>query len=503
MSDLSNRIVQKLWSYCNVLRDDGLSYQDYLEQLTFLLFLKMADERERLIGEKQAIPAGYRWADLSAPQMEGVELEQHYRETLRVLGSEKGMLGLIFEKAQNKIQDPAKLRQLIVELIGKENWSAMASDVKGEAYEGLLERNAQDVKGGAGQYFTPRALIDAIVDCIQPRPGEIVADPACGTGGFLLSAHEYLKNHYELDRDQKRHLRYDALRGVELVPNVARLCGMNLFLHGIGPDGTDEHEPPIAIDDALRDEPSLRAQVVITNPPFGKKSSITIVNEEGDTDRQALTYNRPDFWTTTSNKQLNFVQHVKSLLAIHGRAAVVVPDNVLFEGGAGEIVRRNLLNECDVHTLLRLPTGIFYAQGVKANVLFFDRKPGAKDPWTKTVWVYDLRTNRHFTLKTKRMMRADLDQFVDCYRPADRHQRQATWSEQAPEGRWRAYTYEEIVARDKVSLDLFWLRDESLEDSDNLPDPHILAQEIADDLRSALAQIEDVLGDLEQRAVLD
>jgi len=499
MSDTANRIVQKLWSYCNVLRDDGLSYQDYLEQLTFLLFLKMADERAQLTGDPQPIPAGYRWADLAAPQMEGVELEQHYRDTLHELGQQGGMLGLIFEKAQNKIQDPAKLRQLVVELIGKENWSAMSADVKGDAYEGLLERNAQDTKSGAGQYFTPRALIDAIVDCVRPQPGEVVADPACGTGGFLLAAHEYVKNHFELDRDQKHHLRFEALRGVELVPNVARLCAMNLFLHGIGPDGTDGHAPPIRTDDALRDEPGSHADVVVTNPPFGKKSSITIVNEEGDTDRQTLTYNRPDFWTTTSNKQLNFVQHVKSLLKVHGRAAVVVPDNVLFEGGAGETVRRNLLKECEVHTLLRLPTGIFYAQGVKANVLFFDRRPGADKPWTRTVWVYDLRTNRHFTLKTKRMMRADIDEFVACYRPADRNNREATWSEAAPDGRWRPFTYEEIIARDKVSLDVFWLRDESLEDSAGLPEPHLLAQEIADDLRSALAQIEDILGDLELR----
>lgn len=499
MNSASVRIVQKLWSYCHVLRDDGLSYQDYLEQLTFLLFLKMADEREALTGEKQAIPAGYRWADLAAPQMEGVELEQHYRETLRILGEQRGMLGLIFEKAQNRIQDPAKLRQLIVELIGKEDWSGMSADVKGDAYEGLLERNAQDVKGGAGQYFTPRTLIDAIVDCVRPAPGEVIADPACGTGGFLLSAHEYLKNHYELDRKQKRHLRYDALRGTELVPNVARLCGMNLYLHGIGPDGKDNQEPPIRTDDALRDTPSEHAAVVITNPPFGKKSSITVVNDEGETDRQTLTYNRPDFWTTTSNKQLNFVQHVKSLLAIHGRAAVVVPDNVLFEGGAGETIRRNLLHECDVHTLLRLPTGIFYAQGVKANVLFFDRKPGARNPWTKKLWVYDLRTNKHFTLKTKRLARADLDDFVKCYNPADRHKRKATWSTKNPEGRWRAYGYDELIARDKVSLDLSWLRDESLEDSVNLPEPHILAQEIADDLESALEQIQSILVDLEPR----
>ena len=427
----------------------------------------------------------------------------------------------------------------------------MSADVKGDAYEGLLERNAQDVKGGPGQYFTPRSVIRAIVDCIQPQPGEVVADPACATGGLLLAAHEYLKSHFELDRDQKRHLRFEALRGVELVPNVVRLCGMNLYLHGIGPDGGDRHAPPIRTDDALRDAPGAHADVVVTNPPFGKKSSITIVNEEGDTDRQSLTYNRPDFWTTTSNKQLNFVQHVKSLLKVNGRAAVVVPDNVLFEGrrggdsapkrsrpeaarperrapvGAGEAVRRNLLKECDVHTLLRLPTGIFYAQGVKANVLFFDRKPGASDPWTRTVWVYDLRTNKHFTLKTRTMTRAgavvilrpsaaarrrraqtserrsDLDEFVECYRPGERHLRKPTWSEQTPDGRWRPYTYDEIVARDKVSLDLFWLRDESLEDSASLPDPHFIAQEIADDLRSALSQIEDILGNLEQRVGKD
>jgi type I restriction enzyme M protein len=237
--------------------------------------------------------------------------------------------------------------------------------------------------------------------------------------------------------------------------------------------------------------------VVLTNPPFGKKSSITVVNEEGETDKTTVTYKRPDFWTTTSNKQLNFVQHVKSLLTIHGRAAIVVPDNVLFEGGAGETVRRKLLAECDVHTLLRLPTGIFYAQGVKANVLFFDRKPGADTPWTKTVWVYDLRTNKHFTLKTNRLTRGDLDEFAESYRPGDRHNRAATWSEAQPDGRWRSYAYEEVIARDKVSLDLFWLRDDSLEDSANLPEPQVLAQEIADDLRAALEQIEDALSDLE------
>ncbi len=285
---------------------------------------------------------------------------------------------------------------------------------------------------------------------------------------------------------------------MELVDGVSRLCAMNLLLHGIGPTD-DETTPPIATDDALRDEPSVHADVVLTNPPFGKKSSITVINEAGETDRKTLTYNRPDFWTTTSNKQLNFVQHVKSLLKIHGRAAMVVPDNVLFEGGAGETVRRKLLRETEVHTLLRLPTGIFYAQGVKANVLFFDRKPGSDKPWTQEVWVYDLRTNGHFTLKERPLTRSDLDEFVACYQPGDRHNRKPTWSEETPDGRWRAYTYDELAQRDKLSLDLFWLRDESLEDSANLPEPHLLAEEIADDLRSALEEIEDVLGDLRER----
>jgi type I restriction enzyme M protein len=496
VTERSDQLVKKLWSYCNVLRDDGLSYQDYLEQLTFLLFLKMADERVDLTGGGNPIPEGYRWSDLAAPQMEGLKLEEHYRETLRFLGQQRGMLGLIFGKAQNKVQDPAKLRQLIVELIGKETWLSLSADVKGDAYEGLLERNAQDIKSGAGQYFTPRSIIDAIINCVRPQPGEVVCDPACGTGGFLLAAHNNIAGHYDLDRDQKKHLRYDAIRGVELVDGVSRLCAMNLFLHGIGP-ADDEHDPPIRTDDSLRNEPKDHFPVVVTNPPFGKKSSITVVNEEGETDTQTVTYRRPDFWTTTSNKQLNFVQHIKSLLTIHGRAAVVVPDNVLFEGGAGETVRRKLMHECELHTVLRLPTGIFYAQGVKANVIFFDRKPASEKPWTKEVWFYDLRTNKHFTLKESRMTRGDLDEFVECYRPGDRHNRTATWSEDNPEGRWRCYPYDEIISRDKASLDIFWLRDNDLEDSANLPNPHIIAQEIAEDLRTALAQIEDILTDLE------
>jgi type I restriction enzyme M protein len=498
MANDTGRIVQKLWSFCNVLRDDGLSYLDYIEQLTCLLFLKMAEERAGLTGEEQPIPAGCRWSDLAHSQMEGERLEAKYREVLATLGQQGGMLGLIFRKAQNRIQDPAKLRRLIVELIGQESWSAMSSDVKGDAYEGLLEKNAQDTKSGAGQYFTPRPLITAVVDCIQPAPGEALCDPACGTGGFLLAAHDYIAAQHKLDKDQKKHLRFDALRGIDIVDSVTRLCAMNLFLHGIGP--TDDHTPPpLKTDDALRDEPTAHFDVVLTNPPFGKKSSITVINAEGEEDRQSLTYNRPDFWTTTSNKQLNFVQHVKSLLKINGRAAVVVPDNVLFEGGAGEKIRRRLLHDCEVHTLLRLPTGIFYAQGVKANVLFFDRKAASEKPWTRELWVYDYRTNVHCTLKQNPLKRADLDDFVACYRPGDRHNRKPTWSDKNPEGRWRKYGYDELLARDKVSLDLFWLRDESLEDSANLPDPDVLAEEIAEDLRVALEQIEEVMEDLAER----
>ncbi len=381
----------------------------------------------------------------------------------------------------------------------REQWTSLDADVKGDAYEGLLEKNAQDTKGGAGQYFTPRPLIQAIVDVIRPQPGETICDPACGTGGFLLAAHDFIGRIPDLDRDQKQHLRLKALHGVELVDAVTRLCAMNLLLHGIGPSAADEEEPPVKTNDSLAADPGTRYQVVLTNPPFGKKSSVMVVNEEGDQERQALTVVRGDFRASTTNKQLNFVQHVKTILAIHGRAAVVVPDNVLFEGGAGETVRRTLLRECDVHTLLRLPTGIFYAQGVKANVLFFDRKPASETPWTKQLWIYDLRTNKHFTLKTNPLKRADLDEFVKCYHPENRHDRKATWSEPNPDGRWRSYPYEELIQRDKCSLDLFWLRDESLDATDNLPDPDVIAADIIEDLQAALEQFAAIQADLAGR----
>src|SRR2546421_1108411 len=322
---------------------------------------------------------------------------------------------------------------------------ALDVDVKGAAYEGLLERNAEELKSGAGQCFAPRALIPGILDVMRPESGMTICDPACGTGGFLLAAYEWIRdNSGPLDPDQRKHLQFDALKGWEIVDNTARLCVMNLLLHGIG---AEDAPSPIEVDDALKTDPGDRFDMVLTNPPFGRKSSMTFVNAEGEAEREDLVVVRDDFWASTSNKQLNFLQHVKTLLKPEGRAAIVVPDNVLFEVGAGETVRRKLLDECDVHTLLRLPTGLFYAQGVKANVLFFDRKPPAEKPWTKELWIYDFRTNVRYTLKTNQLKRSDIDEFVACYRPENRHRRKATWSEDSPQGRWRAYTYEELLQR--------------------------------------------------------
>ena len=485
MNNASSTIVDRVWNYCNVLRDDGVSYGDYLEQLTYLLFLKMDDENRTLLGRPGAIPPELGWQSLLPRQ--GADLEAQYLHILAELGKGAGLVPVIFRKAQNRIQDPAKLQRL-VELIDGETWIGLDIDTKGEIYEGLLEKNAQDTKSGAGQYFTPRPLIQAIVDVMRPAPGQTLCDPASGTGGFLLAAHDYVSAHHPLDRDQWHRLNHEALHGWEIVDNTARLCVMNLYLHGIGLESKDS---PIRVADSLAAHPGQYFDMVLTNPPFGKKSSVTFVTDEGEVRRESQNIVRDDFWTSTSNKQLNFVQHVRSILAHNGRAAVVVPDNVLFEGGAGEVVRRRLLNECDVHTLLRLPTGIFYAQGVKANVLFFDRKPASETPWTRQLWIYDLRTNQNFTLKTRTLARRDLDEFVACYNPINRRERQAN-----PQGRWRAFDYEELVARDKANLDIFWLRDESLEDSDHLPDPDVLAREIMEDLKSALEQFAGIVGEL-------
>lgn len=495
----ASQLVQKLKSFRNVLRDDGMSHTGYVEQLTFLLFLKMDQEQRQIaamgFGDFQSqIPEEYSWNSLV--KLSGVDQENHYRTILRELGQGTGLMPTIFRKAQNEIQDPSKLTRLI-NLINAETWSGMTSDLKGQVYEELLEDFGQDIKSGAGQYFTPRPLIKAIVDVMRPTPYDTVHDPAAGTGGFLLAAFSYVRDAYTLAAEQLYQLRNEAFTGVEIEQKTARLCVMNLYLHGIG---TDLEDSPITVGDSIANPPGAKFSMVLTNPPFGKKSSVTFDSGDGNgggKDQQVIV--RSDFWATTSNKQLNFVQHIFHILAVNGRAAVVVPDNVLFEGGAGETIRRKLLHQCDVHTLLRLPTGIFYKPGVKANVLFFDKKRGGARPNTRELWIYDLRTNMNVTLKQNPLTRADLDEFVACYNPDNRLNRVETWSEDNPDGRWRRFTYEQLMARDKVSLDIFWLKDESLEDNANLPAPGALAREIVEDLQAALEQFAEIAEDLGQQ----
>jgi len=487
----ARRLVDKLWSYCNVLRDDGVGTIEYTEQLTYLLFLKMAHEREiRPLKGEQIVPAHCSWQRLL--DADGDDLEVTYRHILEELAKQPGTLGTIYRKAQNRIQDPAKLKRLIVDLIDKENWSATGTDVKGDAYEELLSKGAEDIKSGAGQYFTPRALIQAMVDCVEPTVRDTVVDPAAGTGGFLLAAHEHASRHAEtLTPKERAHLRDTFVHGVELVDGTARLAAMNLLLHGIG---TPNGESLIEVKDALIADPGERYSVVLSNPPFGRKSSLTMVGADGREARDDREIERQDFVVTTANKQLNFVQHIATVLEINGRAAVVLPDNVLFEGGVGETLRRRMLRGFDVHTMLRLPTGIFYAQGVKANVLFFDKRPASERPWTERLWIYDLRTNQHFTLKQNPLRRHHLDEFVACYLPGKPR------AERVESERFKSFGYDELIARDKVNLDITWLRDESLEDMENLPAPEVIAREIVEGLTAALAEFEAVAAALEAAA---
>lgn len=490
MSDYSTTIVSKVWGMCSPLRDDGVSYGDYLEQLTYLIFLKMSDEYSKPPYKRETgIPSGCAWMDMNT--LKGAELENQYKFTLEKLGEQGGILGKIFKGATNKISNAAILYR-IVQMIDSERWVALSSDVKGEIYEGLLQKNAEDVKSGAGQYFTPRPLIRAMVRCVRPEPMKTIADPCCGSGGFFLVAQSFLADpeNYSLDREQKEFLKNGTFWGNELVPSTFKLCLMNLYLHNIG----DIYgNLPVTLGDALLTDPGKRVDYVLTNPPFGKKSSITFTNEEGEQEDEDLVYNRQDFWTTSSNKQLNFVQHINTLLKATGKAAVVVPDNVLFEGGAGEIVRKKLLEINDLHTILRLPTGIFYKPGVKANVIFFDKRPASAEMQTKEVWMYDFRTNIHFTLKQHPLTDADLDDFVQCYNPPNRHDRKETWSDNNPDGRFRRFDVNQILERDKTSLDIFWIKDKSLADLDNLPDPDVLASEIIDNLQSALESFQELV----------
>lgn len=483
----SNILVAKIWSFCDTLRDDGLGYGDYLEQLTYLLFLKMADENI----SQHKIPTDCDWQTLKTKE----PLIEIYEKLLKALSTSGGMLEKIFAGAQNKIHDSVKLKKLI-NLIDEENWTSKETDIKGEIYESLLQKNAEN--SGAGQYFTPRSVISAMVECIQPKPKETIADPSCGTGGFFLGAVDYL-NQKSLTNSETEFLKFDTFRGWEIERSTARLCLMNLFLHGIG---DLIKTPEIEVTDSLRRgkegivKDSEKVDIILANPPFGVSSSDipTVDKKQSEKDGYFL---REDFWVTTSNKQLAFLQHIVTMLNEKGRAAVVLPDNVLFEGGAGETIRKKLLEETDLHTILRLPTGIFYAQGVKANVLFFEKRIPNSIPLTKEVWYYDYRTNIRHTPKKNPLRVEHLKEFIECYQADNKRKRKETWSDINEDGRWRKYKYKDLIAREKTNLDIFWLKDDKLIDLENLPEPELLIDEIIDNIESALASFKTIKENME------
>ncbi len=475
----TNTLVAKIWSFCDTLRDDGLGYGDYLEQLTYLLFLKMAHENKAHYN----LPFGYDWESLK--EKEKGDLTEQYKEILKKLAVAGGMLSKIFDGAQNKISDSAKLKKLI-NLIGEENWSNKEVDIKGEIYESLLQKNAEN--SGAGQYFTPRPVIKAMVECIQPQVGESIADPSCGTGGFFLGALEYLHKK-TLSKKEQDVVSFKTFHGWEIEKATARLCLMNLFLHGVG---DLIKTPEIDVTDSLKVTDFTKVKIVLANPPFGKSSSDVATNDEKQAAKEGY-FLRKEFWVSTSNKQLAFLQHIISMLDKEGRAAVVLPDNVLFEGGAGETIRKRMLDELNLHTILRLPTGIFYAQGVKANVLFFEKSEGAKKSVTKEVWYYDYRTNIRHTPKKNPLRYEHLIDFVNCYHPENKKLRKESFHEKEnPEGRWRKFSYDNLISRDKTNLDITWLKDENLIDLENLPEPDTLIDEIIENIESSLASFRTI-----------
>ena len=478
----ATELVRRLWQYCNVLRDDGLSYPDYVEQLTYLLFLKMSDEQEY-----GPVPSNYGWSSLAG--LHARAMHDQYTRILSLLGAQTGMLGLIFRHARNKIRDPAKLRLLIEELIDKTEWTGLGLDIKGAAYEGLLEKNARDTKSGAGQYFTPRPLIDAMVKCVDPQLDEVICDPACGTGGFLLAAHSHIMRCTDLTPQQTMNLATKCLRGVELVEEVARLATMNLVLHGIG--GGSDDELPIAQRDSLRTPPERLFDVILTNPPFGTRGSVTYARERRpDAGEDALTVVRRDFWVQTANKQLNFLQHVVASLKPGGRAAVVIPDNVLYETGAASTVRRRILESCDVRAILRLPSGLFYAQGIKSNVLFLHKALGSQAiPASADIRVYDLRLHKRFSLKTNPIKDDDLSEFVGLYRSGFRP---TSLGESQLEVRLRTFRAREILSTSDCRLDLTWGPHFTPESNSGLHRIEEISQLVADDLQRALASIENI-----------
>ncbi len=466
-------LAQKVWQLATVLSGQGIGFTDYITQLTYLLFLKMDKENVKYFGEESAIPAGFRWDDLLA--LDGLELIRQYEETLNVLQKEDNLIGTIYTKAQNKIDKPVYLKKVIT-LIDEEDWLIMDGDVKGAIYESILEKNGQDKKSGAGQYFTPRALIKAMVDVTRPRIGETVCDPACGTGGFLLAAYDYMKDQSQ-DKGKQDFLRNEALYGIDNTALVVTLASMNLYLHGIGTDRS-----PIACQDSLEKAPEKLVDVILANPPFGTRPA------------GSVEISRDDFYVDTKNNQLNFLQHIMVSLKQGGRAAVVLPDNVLFEGNAGEVVRKELLKNFNLHTILRLPTGIFYAQGVKANVLFFTK--GAP---TKEVWYFDYRTGIKHTLANNPLQRHHLDEFVECYHVEDITNRHESYNaETNPNGRWRKFDVAELLQRDKTSLDITWIKQEDNTEDLSLSELIGTIKDKSDKIANAVAQLQTLLANIEE-----
>ena len=466
-------LTKKVWTLATTLSGQGVGFTDYITQLTYLLFLKMDDENVKLFAEESAIPEGYRWSDLI--ELDGLDLIEQYEKTLKELSDQPNLIGTIYTKAQNKIDKPVYLKKVIT-MINEEQWLVMDGDVKGAIYESILEKNGQDKKSGAGQYFTPRSLISTMVDVTRPQIGETVCDPACGTGGFLLAAYDYMKGQSS-DKEKRDFLREKALHGYDNTALVVTLASMNLYLHGIGTDRS-----PILCQDSLEKSPSVLVDVILANPPFGTRPS------------GSVEINRDDFYVETKNNQLNFLQHMMVMLKNGGRAAVVLPDNVLFEGGAGEVIRKKLLTEFNLHTILRLPTGIFYAQGVKANVLFF-----SKGTPTIDIWFYDYRTGVKHTLATNPMQRHHLDDFVECYESENILARQETYdAESNPNGRWRKYNVDDILKRDKTSLDITWIKQNDDDIDYTLAELMALIQEKSDNISKAVAELQKLMANIEE-----
>ena len=466
-------LTKKVWNLATTLSGQGVGFTDYITQLTYLLFLKMDDENVKTFGEDSAIPEGYRWEDLV--NLDGFDLVKQYEDTLEELSKQDNLIGTIYTKAQNKIDKPVYLKKVIT-LINEESWLIMDGDVKGAIYESILEKNGQDKKSGAGQYFTPRSLIQAMVDVASPKIGETVCDPACGTGGFLLAAYDYMKTQSS-DKAKQDFLRNHSLHGCDNTPLVVTLASMNLYLHGIGTDRS-----PIVCQDSLEKSPSTLVDVILANPPFGTRPAGSV-----EIDRQ-------DFYVETKNNQLNFLQHMMVMLKNGGRAAVVLPDNVLFEGGAGETIRKELLKNFNLHTILRLPTGIFYAQGVKANVLFFTKGTSTKD-----IWFFDYRTGVKHTLATNPMLRHHLDEFVECYKADNINARIETYNaETNPNGRWRKYNVEDVLKRDKTSLDISWIKLNEEDDDMSLSELMANIKQKSDNISKAVAELQKLLANIEE-----